>query len=112
MGRAALFGGFVAWTALSATWSDSSERSLQELSRVACYFGLLLLGIAIQRDRDRAVRHTVHAVAAAVVIVACLAVASRLRPDLFRPRSRPLRSFPAPRGGWAGRSITGTRWPH
>src|SRR5947199_7951724 len=38
----ALFGAFVAWTALAATWSLSSERSLQELSRVACYFGLLL----------------------------------------------------------------------
>src|SRR5437763_4307907 len=56
----ALFGAFVAWTALAATWSLSSERSLQELSRVACYFGLLLLAISIHRDRERAVRHTIH----------------------------------------------------
>src|SRR5689334_14918993 len=49
----AVFGAFVAWTALAATWSLSSERSLDELSRVACYFGLLLLGISIHRDRDR-----------------------------------------------------------
>ena len=107
----ALFGGFVAWTALSATWSGSSERTLDELSRVACYLGLLLLAIGIHRDRDRAVRHTAHAVAAAVVIVACVAVASRLRPDLFPAPSRPRRSSPAPRGGSAGRSTTGTRSP-
>src|SRR6476620_9759021 len=80
---AALFGAFVAWTALASTWSLSSERSLEELSRVTFYFSLLLLGIAIHRDRERAVRHTVHAIAAAVTLVACLALASRLRPDLF-----------------------------
>jgi O-antigen ligase len=79
----ALFGGFVAWTALAATWSLSSERSLQDLSLVSFYFGVLLLGISIHRDRERAVGHTLNAVAAAVVVVACLALASRLRPDLF-----------------------------
>ena len=82
----ALFASFVAWTALSTLWSLSSERSLQDLSRVACYLGVLLLGISIHRDRARAVKHTVHAVAAAVVVVACLALASRLRPDLFPAR--------------------------
>src|SRR5689334_11890694 len=62
----ALFGAFVAWTALASTWSLSSERSLEELSRVTFYFGLLLLALSIQRDRERAVRYTVNAVAAAV----------------------------------------------
>src|SRR5689334_19591719 len=62
----ALFGAFVAWTALASTWSLSSERSLEELSRVTFYFGLLLLALAVHRDRERAVRHTVNAVAAAV----------------------------------------------
>ena len=98
----ALFGAFVAWTALAATWSLSSERSLQELSRVACYFGLLLLGISIHRERDRAVQHTVHAVAAAVVAVACLALASRLRPDLFPAAHQTASYLPGTEGrlGW------------
>ena len=74
----ALFGAFVVWTALATTWSESSERSLQELSLVACYLGILLLGIAIYRDRSRAVRHAVGAVGAAVVVVAVLALISRL----------------------------------
>jgi hypothetical protein len=99
---AALFGSFVVWTALAATWSMSSERSLEELSRVACYFGLLLLGISIHRDRERAVRHTVNAVAAAVVVVACLALASRLRPDLFASADQTASFLPGTEGrlGW------------
>ena len=99
---AGLLAGFVPWTALAATWSLSSERSLQELSRVACYLGVLLLGIAIHRDRARAVKHTLHAVAAAVVIVAALAVASRLRPDLFPAAHQTASYLPGTAGrlGW------------
>ena len=99
---AALLGGFVVWTGLSATWSESSELSLQELSRVACYFGLFLLGIAIHRDRARGVQHTLHAVSAAVVIVAALAVASRLRPDLFPAAHQTASYLPGTEGrlGW------------
>ncbi len=78
-----LFGGFVAWTGLATTWSLSSERSLQDLSLVACYLGVLVLGLAIQRDGARVMRHTMAALATAIVIVACLALASRLRPTLF-----------------------------
>jgi O-Antigen ligase len=79
----ALFGAFVVWTALASTWSESSERSLEELSRVACYLGILVLGIAVHRDRAAAVRHTVPAVATAIVGVAVLALSSRLVPGLF-----------------------------
>jgi O-Antigen ligase len=98
----ALFGGFVAWTALASTWSLSSERSLAELSRVGCYLGVLLLAILIHRDRERAVRHTLNALGAAVVLVAALALASRLRPDLF-PAAHQTSSFlPGTQGrlGW------------
>ena len=97
-----LFGAFVAWTALASTWSLSSERSLEELSRVTFYFGLLLLALAIHRDRERAVRHTVNAVGAAVAVVACLALASRLRPDLFPAAAQTSSFLPGTAGrlGW------------
>ena len=97
-----LFGGFVAWTALASTWSLSSERSLQELSRVAGYFGVLLLGVAIHRDRERAVRDTVNAIAAAIVLVACLALVSRLRPGLFAGAQQTAAFLPGTEGrlGW------------
>jgi O-Antigen ligase len=97
-----LFGAFVAWTALASTWSLSSERSLQDVSLVAGYLGVLLLGIAIHRDRAQAIRHTVNAVGTAVVAVALLALVSRLRPDLF-PAARQTAAFlpgSAGRLGW------------
>jgi hypothetical protein len=79
----ALFGGFVAWNALAMSWSLSSDRSLEELSRVAMYLGVLLLGVAIHTDRERALRHTVNAVGAAIAIIAALALISRVLPDAF-----------------------------
>ena len=104
----ALLACFVAWTALATTWSLSSERSLQELSRVACYLGVLLLAIAIHRDRDRAIRHTVNAVGAAVTVIALLALISRLAPGSF-PASHVTASFlGGAQGRSAGRSTTGT----
>ncbi|MGO9902919.1 MAG: O-antigen ligase family protein [Solirubrobacteraceae bacterium] len=78
-----LFAAFVAWTAIATTWSISAGRSLQDLSLVACYLGVLVLAVAIHRDRAGAVRHTVGAAATAIVVVAGLAVASRLWPHLF-----------------------------
>jgi hypothetical protein len=108
----ALFGGFVGWTALASTWSISSERSLQDLSLVASYLGVLLLAIAVHRDRERAVRHSVNAIGAAVTIVAALAVVSRLAPTAF-PGAHVTAAFlgGGARGRSAGRSTTGTALP-
>jgi O-antigen ligase len=50
---------------------------------VAGYLGVLALGVGLHRDREAAVRHTIAAIASAIVIVAALAVASRLHPGLF-----------------------------
>jgi tetratricopeptide (TPR) repeat protein len=82
-GALALFSAFVLWTAIASTWSLSSERSLQELSRVACYLGVLGLAITTFADRRRALRHTVAAIATAVFVIAALALVSRLRPGTF-----------------------------
>jgi O-antigen ligase len=78
-----LFGGFVIWTALATTWSISTERSLESLSLVAGYLGILVLAIAIHSDRERAIRHTIGALATAIVFVCALALASRLHPEWF-----------------------------
>lgn len=79
-----LFGGFVIWTAVATTWSISTERSLDSLSLVAGYLGILLLAIGVHSDRERAIRHTIGALATAIVIVCALALASRLHPEWFR----------------------------
>jgi hypothetical protein len=84
----ALFGAFVAWTALGVTWSLSSERSLADLSLVSGYLGVLVLAVMLHRDRDTALRHTIGALAVAIVIVAAVAVASRLHPGLIAASSQ------------------------
>jgi hypothetical protein len=78
-----LFGAFVVWTAIASTWSLSSERSLQELSRGACYLGVLTLALTTFTDRRRVLRHTVAAVACAISVIALLALVSRLHPGAF-----------------------------
>ncbi len=78
-----LFAAFTVWTAIASTWSLSSERSLQELSRVATYLGIGLLAVSIHRDRSVALRQTAAAVGAAVTVVAILALISRLFPGTF-----------------------------
>ncbi|HZU62024.1 MAG TPA: hypothetical protein VE983_13730, partial [Solirubrobacteraceae bacterium] len=77
------FGCFLLWTGIASTSSVSIERSLDELSRVACYLGVFALGLSIHRDRERAIRHTAGALATAVVVVAAVAVLSRARPETF-----------------------------
>jgi O-antigen ligase len=78
-----LFAAFTAWTALGITWSISSGRSFQDLALVTCYLGIIVLAVAIHRERGEALRHTTAAIATAIVIVAVLALASRLWPNLF-----------------------------
>lgn len=79
----ALLAGFLIWTAIASTWSLSVERGLEETSRLACYLGVLVLAVAGHRDRRVALRHTVAAVAAAIVLLCALALLSRLDPHLF-----------------------------
>ncbi len=86
------FAAFTAWTALGITWSISSGRSFQDLALVTCYLGILVLGVAIHRERGEALRHTTAAVATAIVVVAALALASRLWPHLF-PASQQTAQF-------------------
>jgi len=78
-----LFAGFTAWTALGITWSISSGRSFQDLALISCYLGILVLAVQIHHERGAALRRTLAAVATAIVIIAVIAVASRLWPHLF-----------------------------
>lgn len=89
---------FAAWTALGITWSESSERSLLELGRVAGYAGVFTLAAATQTRES--LRRTVTAVAAAVGVVAALALLSRFRPDWF-PTDDAAVAFPS-----AGRRLS------
>lgn len=91
-------GCFLLWTGLGVTWSVSTERSFAELSRVACYLGVFALGLAIHRDREQALRHTLGAMATAVTVVAAVAVLSRLRPETFSAAGQTASLLPGTQG--------------
>ncbi len=77
-----LLAAFALWTGLGISWSESSERSVAELARVASFVGVFALAISVQ-GRALALRRTVYAVAAAIGVVTLFALFSRLHPELF-----------------------------
>jgi hypothetical protein len=77
----ALLGGFAAWTTLGIAWSESSERSLIEASRVATYLGVFVLALSIRRPDG--LRRTVSGLAAGLTVIATVALMSRLHPSWF-----------------------------
>lgn len=76
-----LLAAFVAWTALGIGWSESAERSVAELGRVAMYLGIVALALAL--GARASTRRTVNAVGAAVAVIAGIALLSRLHPAWF-----------------------------
>ena len=63
------------------TWTESEERSMIEFSRVLSLLGVFVLMVLVQ-GRD-GVERTVTGVAAGVVLVGLVALASRYQPDWF-----------------------------
>jgi hypothetical protein len=80
----ALLAGLCLWTGLATTWSESEERTVNELGRCVSYLGVLVLAMATQGRS--AVRHLLAGAACAITAVACLAVLSRVQPEWF-PRN-------------------------
>ncbi len=101
-----LLGAFALWTGLGIGWSESAERSVGELGRVTMLLGVFVLAISTQRPG--AGRRIVAAVASATVVVAVLAVLSRMQPSLlpvesivdFLPSAENRLSYPL--GYWNG----------
>jgi hypothetical protein len=103
---------YAVWTALSLSWSESSERTFTELARTLDYLGIvLLLGLALDR---RTWRSAAAGLGSGALIVCALASASRLAPSAF-PIDWAARTFRADRldypfgywnavGAWAAMS--------
>lgn len=72
---------FVAWTALSLSWTESVERTWADLARVAGYLAVFALAL-FARD-SRGARRMVAAVAAGIACVALVGLLSRLHPSWF-----------------------------
>jgi tetratricopeptide (TPR) repeat protein len=76
---------FAVWTALGVFWSESSERSVEEVARVLTLLAVLALSLSAQ-DRE-ALRRTVRSIGVAIALVGVLALLSRLEPSWF-PESK------------------------
>lgn len=91
----AVVGALVLWTAIATfTWTESTERSMIELSRTLMLFGVFLLFLLLQGRES--LRRSVSAVGAAVAVIAVVALASRFQPDWF-PTSGIPENFPVSR---------------
>src|SRR3954452_24311019 len=78
---AAALAGLVLWTLLSLTWTESSERTWTELSRLLGYAGFVVLAwSALNRYTFRA---AASGLTVAAVTVSVLAGASRVMPSSF-----------------------------
>ena len=73
-----LLAAFALWTGLGIGWSESAERSVAELGRVATLLAIFALALSVQ-GREAA-RRTAAAVATATGVVAVLALVSRMEP--------------------------------
>jgi len=102
----ALLAALTVWTGLGMIWSESAERSAQELVRVASLLGVFALGLSIQGPGS--LRRSLAAIAAAIGLVAFLALGSRFHPSLypadsvaeFLPSERARLNYPL--GYWNG----------
>ncbi len=69
------------WSAVGLIWSESAERTLTGVARDATYLGVL--AIAVGGVRARYARHLVAGVATGIVVIAVVALLSRMFPGSF-----------------------------
>jgi hypothetical protein len=77
----AAFAAYVAWLALSATWSSTVDGSFADLGRVTTYLGVFALALGIRGSRGA--RRMIAAVGSGVVVLVLVGLLSRLHPAWF-----------------------------
>jgi hypothetical protein len=80
-----LLAAYVAWVALSASWSTTAEGTFADLGRVATYLGIFALALSIRGKKGA--RRMIGAVGSAIVVISVVALLSRLHPAWF-PEAR------------------------
>jgi len=81
LGGLALLTAFAVWVCLSLIWTESSERTFVDAARALTYVALFAL-VLVSRD-GRETQRLIGAVAAGIVLIATVALLSRLHPDWF-----------------------------
>lgn len=90
-----LLAAYVGWTALSFTWTESSERTATDLGRVAVYLGVFALALFARGSKGA--RRMVAAVGSAIAVISLIAVASRLHPGWFPSADETAQVLPSAR---------------
>ena len=72
---------FVAWTALSLNWTESTDKTSADLTRVATYLGIFTLALLTRNSKSA--RRMVAAVGTGIAFVSIVALLSRLHPAWF-----------------------------
>ncbi|HEX6666443.1 MAG TPA: O-antigen ligase family protein [Solirubrobacterales bacterium] len=76
-----LFAAFTIWTALSLTWTESTDRTSADLARVLGYLGIFAIAIFSRGLRES--QRLIGAIAAAISVVFLIGLLSRLHPAWF-----------------------------
>jgi tetratricopeptide (TPR) repeat protein len=84
-----LFFAYVCWTALSLAWTESIDKTWAEVARALGYLGVLAFAV-LAGGPDRA-RTLIGAVSAGIVLVAAVALLSRVHADWFPEASQTAR---------------------
>lgn len=81
LGALGLLVAFALWIGLSLIWTESVEKTFTDFARALSYVAVFAL-VMVSRD-GRETQRLIGAVAAAIVVVATVALLSRLHPDWF-----------------------------
>lgn len=76
-----LLAAFVLWMALSLIWTESAERTFADIARATTYLGVF--GLVLMTRDSRETQRLIGAVASGIVVIAAIALLSRLHPGLF-----------------------------
>jgi hypothetical protein len=72
---------YVAWVALSSTWSSTVDGSFADLGRVTTYLGIFALALGLRGSRGA--RRMISALGAGIFVLAAVGLLSRLHPAWF-----------------------------
>jgi hypothetical protein len=86
-----LWAAFFIWTAVAGTWSESAQRTVDEVGRISAYGAFFVLGLCTVRRST--LRSLLGGLAVAFGVVSLLAVLSRLYPGSF-PKDQLIQFFP------------------
>lgn len=81
LGALGLLTAFALWVGLSLIWTESVEKTFTDFARALSYVAIFAL-VLVSRD-GRETQRLIGAVAGAIVVVAIVALLSRLHPDWF-----------------------------